>query len=256
MRKKVSIIVPVYQNSENLRDSIPHYVQFLTTLCYDFELICVDDGSTDGSYLILKELEKKYTQNIKVLKLVRSFGQASAIYAGLSIATGDAQVIISADKQDPIEFFDDMLKEWENGLKLVIAARKDRLDTGFSVYFSKLFNWLLGKLINPKYPKGGFDFFLMDKEVSAHLLAISERDSMIQVLLLWMGYEFKSFEYVSQERIGGKAQWNFWKRVRLVIDTITTNSYLPLKMISASGLIFSMLAFICMLCYNRCTYSL
>lgn len=243
MLHKLSIVVPVFQNSQNLRESIPHYIEYLRTISPDVELICVDDGSTDGSFSILKELQSNYPQDLKVLKLVRNFGQASAIYAGLSVATGNVHGVISADKQDPIELFSEMIVSWQHGFKLVIAARKDRLDRGISVQFSRLFNWLLGRLINPKYPKGGFDFFLMDKEVSQHLLEISERDSMIQVLLLWMGYDFATHEYVRQERTAGKSQWSFKKRFRLVIDTITTNSHLPLRIISVSGLFFSALAF-------------
>lgn len=241
---KLSVVVPVYQNAENLMQSVPHYINFLKTLPYSSELICVDDGSTDSSYKILSQLKKTYPENLKVIKLVRNFGQAAAIYAGMSASNADIIGVISADMQDPIELFGEMTKEWESGYKTVIAARADRHDKGLIVYFSKFYNWLLGKMISPKYPKGGFDFFLIDKEVAGHLLEVSERDSMIQVLLLWLGYDFKKIDYIRKERVGGKSQWSFWKRFKLVIDTVTTNSHLPLKSISLIGLSFSAMAFL------------
>ena len=124
----------------------------------------VNDGSTDDSYEVMKQIKSKHPHLVKIATLTRNFGQGACTHACYEMARGDVVGIISADGQDPFELFVDMLKEWEKGYKLVLATRDAREDKGMVVGFSKIFHKMLHK-INSEYPIGGFDFAIMDREV-------------------------------------------------------------------------------------------
>lgn len=241
--KTFSIVVPVYQNELNLPTTLPHYVEFARNLeGYEVELICVDDGSTDGSLGILLRFQEENPDIMRVVKLTRNFGQYNALMAGFAVSTGDAVAQITADMQDPIELFDAMLAEWESGNKIVIGERQKREDTGGSVSMSKLFNRLVNRMIDPRFPKEGFDLFLLDREVADKAVEIDEKNSSMQLVILWLGYDFASVPYVRKQRSLGRSSWTFWKKAKRVIDTFVTNSYKPIRAVSFLGSLFAFIA--------------
>ncbi len=245
MKKPFSIIITIYNNEMNIPHTIPHYLSVSEEFedRYNIEFIFVNDGSKDNSYNLLKEFQKKYPDKIKIINLTRNFGQDNAMMAGFNYAKGDVVGYITSDMQDPIELFGKMLAEWENGSKLVIAKREYRDEIGIGVVFSKLVHFFVNKTIDKDFPKGGYDFFLIDRIVVNKLIDTKERNGQSTVLLLWFGYKHSYVNYTRKEREIGKSSWTLSNKFKLVIDTFTTNSYLPLRAISVAGILSALFSF-------------
>jgi len=236
MKKTFSIVVPVYQNEPNLDDTIPAILEFSQKLeHYETELIFVDDGSTDNSYPILLKYQSQHPSQIKILRLTRNFGQNPASCAGFAYAKGDVIGRISADLQDPVELFDSMIKIWESGCKLVVACREGREETGVGSVLSNYVHIIIKKHINYRYPKGGFDFFLFDREVSNRIVSIAEKNSHLPSLLMYLGYRHQEIPYVRRKRLKGVSQYTLARKIKVLIDIFITNSYLPVRFISIAG---------------------
>ncbi len=242
---KVSIIVPVYFNEDNLRDTVPQLLDLQNKIKnHNLELIFVDDGSKDRSLDILLEFKEKNPDIIKIIKLTRNFGSMSAIQAGINVSSGDCVGVIAADLQDPPELFIDMIKHWENGNKVILAVRKDREDPKVSKILANLFYKILQKYALPNYPKGGFDFFLIDKKIVNEIRDINEKNSNIMNLIFWLGYEYVTIPYVRKKREAGKSKWTMSKKIKLVIDSFVGFSYIPIKILPILGVIFAITSFI------------
>jgi len=243
--KKFSIVIPVYYNEQNLPETIPVLLKLKEKLPnYELELIFVDDGSKDRSLEILLNFQKKYPDIIKVVKLTRNFGGPAASQAGFSVAMGDCVGKISADLQDPPELFIDMIKHWENGVKAIFAVRKDRKDPIISKFFSRTYYSLIRRHAIKNYPKGGFDFLLVDKEVVKKINQIQEKNTNINTLVFWLGYDYVMVPYIRRKRKKGKSQWTFSKKIKLVIDTFVAFSYYPIKILSIIGMLVALASFI------------
>lgn len=246
--KKFSIIIPVYKNEKNIPITIDYIREHLSLFPnYEVEIVMVCDGSPDDSYSVMKEYQKKYPDLIKIACFTRNFGQGAAVHCGLEMATGDVKGVISCDLQDPFELFVDMLEAWEAGYKLVIASREEREDKGIGAVYSKLFHKLVHKFINNKYPAGGFDFYLMDKEVAERFCEVDAANGSVQMLLLWLGFEYKEFKYVRQERKIGKSGWKFGRKIDAVFGLVTTYSPVLLRVFGIIGIILIFFALIAML---------
>lgn len=246
MKKMFSIVIPIYKNEKNLPVTVPTIMEAIPTLfpAYDVELIMVNDGSPDNSWNIMKEYAAQYPDTIRIASFTRNFGQTAAVYYGLSIAKGDVMGVISADLQDPFELFVDMLKRYEEGSRLVCAVRESRNEKGLGVLFSKTTHKMIRKFINPQYPIGGFDFYLMDSYVRDQLLSVSEKNCQPQISLLWLGVPTSFVGYTRRKRDIGKSGWTLSKKIKLFIDIFTTYSYMPLRVMSCIGCISALLAFI------------
>ena len=243
--KKISIIVPIYQNELNIHRCIESLVKLnikFNQLNYKLEIILVEDGSTDKSYALLREY--LHIKDLVIIKLTRNFGQIPAIQAGIKYATGKYIGIISADLQDSPEHFLKMASLLEGGSKLVIAARKSR-DEGFLQSLMSKFYWGLIKRFSMKeFPAGGFDYCMFDEQVAKEIDNIREKNTNIFPLIFWLGFKPEVINYTRQKRDNGKSAWTFLKKVRLTIDTIIGFTYLPTRIISISAISTSILAFI------------
>lgn len=243
--KSFSIIIPVYGNEKNLPTTIPYIIQNLGLFSqYKVEIIMICDGSPDNSYQIMKEYQVMYPQLIKIAKFTRNFGQGSAVHCGIKMAQGDVIGVISADLQDPFELFVDMLKAWEEGYKFVIGTRKKRPEKGFGGWASRTMHKFINKYINHDYPTGGFDFYLMDREMANAYVSADAPNGSMQLLMLWLGYKHKTIEYDRKERIAGKSTWNFKRKINLAIGLIVTYSNMPLRMFLIPSAFFGILSFI------------
>jgi len=242
--KVFSIVVPVYFNELNLPDTIPQLMELEHQLPgYRLELIFVDDGSGDHSLDILKEFQSRFPQNIKVVKLTRNFGSMAAIQAGLSIATGDCIGMISADLQDPVELFIEMIGHWEKGNKAIFAVRKDREEPFVQKSLSSLYYKLIRRLAIHDYPTGGFDFFLIDRQISDQIIAIKEKNTNLMALIFWMGYKPIMIPYIRKSRKAGKSRWTFKKKLKLFVDTFIGFSYFPIQILSLIGFLVAFVSF-------------
>lgn len=247
--KKISIVIPVFNNELNLTNTIEKIVELnnnFKTKNYNFECIFVDDGSEDNSFNMLLDFISKYKKlNIlKVIKLTKNFGQYYAIEAGLSHASGNYVGFISADLQDPISLFLEMSDKLDENTKLVIARREKREDIGVSKYFAQITHYLIRKYINKEFPKGGYDFCLFDRCVAEKVLKTKDRNSELAILLLSFGFKYKLISYTREKRQLGKSGWTLSKKIKLFIDTFTSNSYVPLRMVSSIGAISAFLSFV------------
>ena len=243
--KKISIIVPVYFNELNLPENIPKLLNLREKLPnYEFELIFVDDGSKDKSLEILLDYQKKFPDNIRVIKLTRNFGAMPAIQAGLTIAKGDCVGVISADLQDPPELFIEMVKRWEKGIKAVFAVRNKRNDSPMENLFAVIFYSLFRKFALPDFPKGGFDFYLIDRAIVNELNKIDEKNTNLNNLIFWYGFDYVFLPYTRQARKKGKSKWTFSKKTKLFSDSFVGFSYVPIKILPIIGILFALGSFI------------
>lgn len=254
MKKLISIVLPIYKNELNLPVTIPYIMESIPTVFpnYDVELILVNDGSPDNSWEIMKQYREKYPETIKIVKLTRNFGQTMAIHCGISYARGDAIGYMSADMQDPFELYSEMITKWEEGAELICAIRENREEKGISILFSKAAHYLIKNLINKSYPKGGFDFLLMDKKVAISFLDSYRKNEFVPLSLLWLGYKTSFIPYTRQKRENGKSGWTFSKKLKLISDTFVAHSYLPLRVMSSIGVIsaFGGFMYACFMVYQ------
>ncbi len=242
--KKLSIIIPVYFNELN----IPHTYQkliekFSHIRTFEYEIIFVDDGSQDQSYPILKKLAQK-DEKVKLIKLSKNFGSHLAILAGLENATGECATMISADLQDDPQIIIDMFEKWLNGNKVVLAVRKDREESLVQKAISNFYYSLMKKYALSNMPRGGFDCFLIDRQVINILTSIEEKNSSLMGQILWCGFKTAKIYYIRKAREIGHSRWTLSKKIKLFIDSFTAFSYLPIKLITTLGFLIASISFI------------
>ncbi len=232
---KISIVIPVYYNEDNLRplyDDIKKKV--IDAIDYEYELVLVNDGSRDNSYNIMKELTAK-DEHIKIISLSRNFGSHAAILCGLTKCTGDCAVVKAADLQEPSELIIEMVERWKKGFNVVLAVRQGREESKRQTLFANLYYALVRKIALPSMPKGGFDVYLIDKKVINVLMALDEKNSALTGQILWSGFKTDKVYYTRLAREIGKSRWTLKKKIRLVTDTLFSFSTLPIKMVTIIG---------------------
>lgn len=244
---KVSVLVSVYKNENNI---IPFYEDFMANIVPafkdegdDYELIMINDDSPDNSWSIMKSLAIK-DDHIKLLRLSRNFGAISATFTGLSYATGDCITVKACDLQEPAELTVKMYKEWKNGEKVLFAVREARSDGFFSDMMSNVYYWVMRKMVDSSMPKGGFDIYMIDKDVKNQIVQMNDKNSNIALQLMWLGFHPKKLYYVRKEREIGKSSWTFSKKVKLFLDSLIAFSYVPIRLMTMIGLLFFLFAII------------
>lgn len=238
--KKLSIIVPVYFNHDNL---LPLYTDLkekvldkLPSLDLDYEIVFIDDGSKDNSYSVMQDLQK-IDDKIVLLKLSRNFGEHSAILAGLSKCTGDFAVRKAADLQEPSEMIIDMIEEYVKGNKVVLALRESREDKWHEKLLSNLYTTAVKKIALSNMPKGGVDSFLIDRQIIDLLVDWNKSNEPVTEQILWSGFEYGSIYYKRKKREIGTSKWTLSKKIKMTVDSILGFSYLPIRFITSTGII-------------------
>lgn len=241
---KVSIVIPVYYNEDNLR---PLYTdikeKFIDKIDYDYEIILVNDGSKDKSYEVMQELAT-IDSNVKIYSLSRNYGSHAATLCGLSKANGDCILCKAADLQEPTELLIDMIDRWKEGYNVVLAVREGREEHKRQIAFSNLYYWLVRKTALPNMPKTGFDVWLIDKRVREVLLSLDEKNSSLTGQILWSGFRTSEVFYVRKARKIGTSRWTLKKKIKLVADTLFSFSTLPIKFVTVAGVTSVFLAFV------------
>ncbi len=234
---KMSIVIPVYYNAENLP---PLYEDIkkkvLDVADFDVELVMVDDGSGDNSYEVMRAL-KEQDSRIHIYKLSRNFGSDAAVLCGLTHATGDCAVVKAADLQEPTEMLLEMYESWQRGNNVVLAVREGREESRSQEFFADMYYAMARKFALPTMPKKGFDVFLLDRKVIEVLARMDEPNSALSGQILWSGFTTGVVTYVRRERKIGKSRWTLKKKIRLVADTLFSFSTLPITVVTGLGVL-------------------
>jgi glycosyltransferase involved in cell wall biosynthesis len=235
MPEMISIVVPCLNEEEVLRDTNRRLVAVLEQLPQKFEILYVDDGSSDRTPEILGELQAD-DERIRVVRFSRNFGHQMAITAGLEHASGDAVAIIDADLQDPPEVIADFVAKWMDGFDVVYGVRREREgETAFKLWTAKLFYRLIGKLSNTEIPLDTGDFRLMGRRVVDALLAMPERDRFVRGMVSWLGFSQAALPYRRVARAAGVTKFSLFKMLRFATDGIVSFSILPLRLATWVG---------------------
>jgi len=242
-----SIVIPVYCNEGSLSPLMEAIENDVIARNPDLhcEVIFVDDGSKDDSLKELLSLKEKHPNLIKVIKLTRNFGQLPAVCAGYKYAKGKCVINIAADLQDPPELINDMLNSHFNeNYEIVVCHRESREDSYFITKTSQIFYRLVKKLSFPDMPSGGFDIALISRKVKNLILEMQEANPFWQGQLMWTGYRIKFIPFKRNVRKFGKSKYTVSKKIKILIDSVTSYSYFPLRLMSVVGCIVALMGFL------------
>jgi dolichol-phosphate mannosyltransferase len=235
MKITYSIIAPIYNEKENLPELHRRVSEVLDSTDEPWELILIDDGSSDGSTDIIRELAKK-DKRVRPVIFARNFGHQVAVTAGLDYSRGDAVVIIDADLQDPPELILEMAKKWKDGNEVVFAVRAEREgESWFKLWTASLFYRIIYRITDVKIPLDTGDFRLMDRKVVNVMNQMRERHRFLRGMSAWVGFKQVGVEYKRAARVAGETKYPFKKMFRLAINAVTGFSYFPLQVATYFG---------------------
>lgn len=224
----VSVIVPVYNEEENIKPLLKRLLPVLKN--YQYELIFVDDGSKDATESIIKK-ETEKNKNIKLISFYRNFSHQMALSAGYDLCKGDAVITIDADLQDPPEIIPEMVEKWQKGVKIVYAKRNERkFDSFFKKTTADIFYRLINFLSDTPIPQQVGDFRLIDKTIVEFIKNLKEKPSFLRGLVSWGGYPTEYVLHKRENRFAGKTNYGFFKMANFAIDGITSFSVKPLRL--------------------------
>ena len=238
---KISIVVPVYWNSDTLMLLYEDMKAKILEKLGDYELVFVDDGSGDNSWEIMNRI-RDMDPHVQCVKLSRNFGEHAALLAGLSVCTGDCAVTKQADLQEDSEIILEMYESWKRGNKVVLAVREDRDENPIKVFFANMYYAIVRKTITKNMPQGGCDCYLLDRQVIQVLQDLNEKNSSLTLQVLWAGFQTDHVYFHRRDREVGESRWTFAKKFKLVLDSMMSFSYFPIRMMSIIGVIFNILA--------------
>lgn len=238
---KISIVVPVYYNSDTLALLYEDMKEKILGKLGDYEIVFVDDGSGDNSWEIMNTIRKK-DKNVQCVKLSRNFGEHAAILAGLSVCTGDCAVTKQADLQEDSSIILDMYESWKKGNKVVLAVRAARDENPVKKFFANMYYAIVRKFIDKNMPAGGCDCYLLDRQVIKVLEMLDERNSSLTLQVLWVGFKSDKIYFHRKDREVGKSRWTLSKKIKLVVDSMMSFSYFPIRLMTTTGILFSILA--------------
>ncbi|MCL1146588.1 glycosyltransferase family 2 protein [Shewanella marinintestina] len=239
----LSVVVPLFNESLMIKPLIERLTKVLSQLDERCEIVFVDDGSSDDSWLQVSQLPL-VDNEYQCIKLSRNFGKEAAMSAGLEHARGLAVIMLDADLQDPPELIPDMLAQWRAGYDIVNMKRKKRLgETWFKRFSASCFYKLMNWVSDSPVPENVGDFRLMSRQVVDSIKALPERNRFMKGLFSWPGFSQKTLEFDRDPRFVGETKWNYGKLFGLAMDGITSFSFKPLRLATWCGVITAMSAF-------------
>jgi dolichol-phosphate mannosyltransferase len=244
-KKLISLIIPAF-NEEDCVDELFNRLDavFATEPQYDFEVVIVENGSIDSTWVKLQAIAEKDSR-FKILKLSRNFRMDGGLTAGLDFIKGDACVLMTADLQDPPELIPQFLRYWEQGYENIFGVITKREGTGpIRTMNSKLFYWLAGKLTDGRIPRNASDFRLVDRKVYEAVKSMTERNRFVRGLFAWAGFNSIGVPMERPPRFGGVSNAHTLKVLDLAFKGIFAHSYKPLRLITVFGFVLSGLSFI------------
>lgn len=228
--KKISFVVPVFNEEENIREFHRRLTQVMAPLPYDYEILFIDDGSKDRTSQLIRELAEK-DPHVQGYVFARNFGHQLALTCGLDQSTGDAVISMDGDLQHPPEMVPELLKKWEEGYEIVQTVRKATEDaTWFKNITSRLYYKLIKSMSEVRVTPGGSDFRLMDRKAVDALNRFRERARFIRGMVNNLGFRYTTLEFVAPPRFAGHSKFSLRKMLRFALDGITAFSRVPLRL--------------------------
>lgn len=231
LKKSLSVVVPCFNEEDNILQLYKRVKNVLSKNLSDYEIVFVDNGSTDSSSKILKDIAKK-DKRVIVLVFSRNFGPHGAYTGGLQYANGDAIVFIDGDLQDPPEFIEKMIDKWQEGYDVVYGVRKERKGSLLRKLLTRLYYRILNKLSYVKIPLDAGDFGLMDRKIVNLIKTMPEHNKYFTGLRAWVGFSQIGLEYSRSARASGKTKFRLLDYFRWAASNITSFSHKPLELIS------------------------
>lgn len=242
---KYSIIIPVHNEKECLKELYRKLTDVLKNVDNDYEIIFINDGSTDNSLEILNELNQE-NEKIKIIDFSRNFGHQMALTAGLKYASGEAIITMDADLQDPPEIIPQMIEKWKQDYKVVYGLRKERQGESIFKKMTALgFYRLINKLSQTNIPVNAGDFRLIDRQVVESLKSIKEQHRFLRGLISWTGFKQTGVEFIRPARFAGTTHYPFKKMLKFALDAIYSFSTLPLKLCIYLGFLTTLISIGC-----------
>ena len=245
MMPEFTVIAPIYNENESLRELYRRVTAVMDTLETPWELVLVDDGSEDGSTDIIRELTSN-DDKVRPVIFARNFGHQIAVTAGLDHSSGDAVIIIDADLQDPPEVILDLIQKWKEGFEVVYAVRAKRKgESWFKLFSAAAFYRIIQRITDVNIPMDTGDFRLLDRKVVQVLNTMREKHRFLRGMSVWVGFKQTGVEYDRAERYAGETKYPLKKMIRLASNAITSFSYFPLQLAMYLGFIaagFSIIA--------------
>lgn len=243
----LSIVVPVYNEEKSIRLMYDRLLASVTVISHNFEIIFVNDGSRDNSFLELLKLSKEDTR-IKYINFSRNFGHQIAVTAGLDLSKGDAVVIIDGDLQDPPEVIPEMYAKHKEGFEVVYGQRlKRKGESFFKKITAKYFYRILKKITSVNIPIDTGDFRLIDRKIVNDLKNMPEQNKFLRGQIAWLGYRQTSVFFERDERKFGETGYPFSKMLKFALDGITGFSDVPLQFVTKTGIFISFISFLIIL---------
>lgn len=232
-----TLIAPIYNEKENLPVLYERIVEVMQQTAESWELILVDDGSTDGSTDMIRELGQR-DHRIRPVIFARNFGHQIAVTAGLDYSRGQSVTIIDADLQDPPEVILEMSKKWHEGYQVIYAVRAEREgETWFKTFTASLFYRLIYRITDVKIPLDTGDFRMMDRKVVDVMNTMREHHRFLRGMSAWVGFKQIGVSYKRAARFSGETKYPFKKMFKLALNAITGFSYVPLQLATYLGFI-------------------
>ena len=234
-----SIVAPVFNEEETLPHFYEEVVAVMESVAKPFEIILINDGSTDGSYKIMQALHARDSR-VRILDFSRNFGHQIAISAGIDYAGGDAVIILDADLQDPPQVIPRMIERWKDGAEVVYAQRTSREgETHFKLLTATVFYRLIARITSVNIPRDTGDFRLLDRRVVNALVRMREQHRFMRGLSAWVGFRQEAVPYQRHSRFAGTTKYPFSKMLRFSMDAITSFSHVPLQLATSFGFLLA-----------------
>lgn len=241
---QLSVVIPVFNENEVLPQLRARLSPVLDKCTTDYEIIFVNDGSTDNTLPLLKTWAAQ-DNRIKIISLSRNFGKEAAVTAGLSAATGQAVIILDADLQDPPEIIPQLWEKFKEGFDNVYGVRQDRSsDSFFKRVTAGTFYKLYNRLADMPIPHNAADYRLLSRRAVQAVLALPERERFMKGLFTWVGYKSAAVPFTREKRAAGKTKWGYWKLWNFALNGLTASTTLPLKLWTYFGLFISCVSFV------------
>lgn len=239
-----SIVAPVYNEQGNVNPFYEAVRDAMDSTGESWELLMVNDGSTDGSLPLMLDLADT-DDRVKIINFARNFGHQTAVTAGIDYATGQAVVLIDADLQDPPSVIPSLIEEWKNGYDVVYAVRSERRgESIFKQVTAKLFYRAIHRITDINIPMDTGDFRLMDERVVNVLRQMREHHRFIRGMTSWVGFKQTGVEYVREERFWGETKYPLRKMIAFALDAVTSFSFFPLQVMIYISLTLGILSLV------------